>query len=157
VAKPTTDVKQSESVQGEQGQKSLQEIQQVFDTYGDAIESFLVVLQDLHHSGLLEMVHSLLNAKEKVASIALEQVLKPSVLNTIKNAMSALAMVSKLNPDQLSTLTEAVVAGLHQGQERLDGGKRVGVIDLAKAMRNPDINRTLALLLGVLQGMGQKL
>ncbi|WP_206922147.1 DUF1641 domain-containing protein [Alicyclobacillus suci] len=157
MAKPTTSINRVEPSHEEQSMEVTQELQAVFAAHSDAIKSLLVLVQDLHDSGVLEMLHALLNSKEKVASIVLEQVLKPSVLNTIKNAMTALGMVSKLDAEQLGKLTDAMVTGLEHGQAKLASGERVGVFQLAKAVRNPDINRTLALMLGLAEGMGQKL
>ncbi|WAH36272.1 DUF1641 domain-containing protein [Alicyclobacillus dauci] len=157
MAEPTINIKRSEPIKEQQQDKAAEEMREAFAAHGEAIRSFLVLIQDLHDSGLLEILHALLNSKEKVASIVLEQILKPSVLNTIKNAMSAVGMVSKLDPDQLNTLTEALVSGLERGKDNLESGKRVGLFDLAKALRDPSINRTLSLLLGLAQGMGQKL
>ncbi|MFB5191288.1 DUF1641 domain-containing protein [Alicyclobacillus fastidiosus] len=157
MAKPTTNVNRLEPTTEEQLADASREVQKAFAEHGDAIKSLLAVVQDLYDSGVLEMMHALLNSKEKVASIALEQILKPSVLNTIKNAMTACSMVSKIDPEQLSTLVDALVVGLRRGQDNVESGKRVGVLQLAKTLRNSDVNRTFALLLGVLEGMGQKL
>ncbi|GMA62725.1 DUF1641 domain-containing protein [Alicyclobacillus fastidiosus] len=132
MAKPTTNVNRLEPTKEDQLKDASQAMQEAFAAHGEAINSLLVVIQDLHDSGLLDILHALLNSKEKVASIALEQILKPSVLNTIKNAMTACSMVSKIDPSHVNALGEALVVGLKRGQDNLESGKRVGVFQLAK-------------------------
>ena len=123
----------------------------------EALQSLLTLIQDLDSSGVLEILHALLNSKEKVASIALKQILKPSVLNHDKKHYDRDGDRHKIDPEQLDMLMEALISGLHQGQKRLESNKRVSMFNLAKALRDPGVNRALAFMLGLLQGMGQKL
>ncbi|EPZ52762.1 DUF1641 domain-containing protein [Alicyclobacillus acidoterrestris] len=157
MAQPTTKIKRIEITEQDEKRRSLQELQESVADHQEALQSLLTLIQDLESSGVLEILHALLNSKEKVASIALEQILKPSVLNTIKNAMTAMGVVSKIDPEQLGVLMEAFIAGLHQGQKSLESNQRVSMFNLVKAFRDPGVNRALTFMLGLLQGLGQKL
>ena len=157
MAQPTTNIKNIEYTSEEQDMMALKQWRATLVESQEALERLLQVVQDLHESGILDILHGLLTSKEKIAGILLEQILKPSVLGTVKNAMTAIGTVSKIDPNQLSTLTEALVSGLQAGQERLELNKKTGVFELAKALRDPGSNRALSLVLGVLQGLGQAL
>ncbi|MCL6633714.1 MAG: DUF1641 domain-containing protein [Alicyclobacillus herbarius] len=157
MARPINNVKRIEPTQLERNQEALQELGESIAKHQDALQSLLTLIADLENSGVLEMLHALLNSKEKIASIVLDQVLKPSVLNTVKNGMTAMGTVSKIDPEELGLLMEAVVTGLHQGQESLKSKGKVGVFDLVKASRDPGVKRALGFMLGFLQGMGEKL
>ncbi|KPV45200.1 DUF1641 domain-containing protein [Alicyclobacillus ferrooxydans] len=157
MAQPTTNIKYIEFTSEEQDIMALKELQAAVVERQEALERLLQVIQDLHESGIFDILHGLLVSKEKIAGILLEQILKPSVLGTVKNAMTAMGTVSKIDPNQLSTLTEALVSGLEAGQERLESNKKAGMFELAKALRDPGMNRALVLMLGFLQGLGQAL
>ncbi|QSO46689.1 helical membrane plugin domain-containing protein [Alicyclobacillus mengziensis] len=157
MAQPTTNIKYIEFTSEEQDIMALKQLQAAVVERQEALERLLQVIQDLHESGIFDILHGLLVSKEKIAGILLEQILKPSVLGTVKNAMTAMGTVSKIDPNQLSTLTEALVSGLKAGQERLESNKKAGMFELAKALRDPGMNRALVLMLGFLQGLGQAL
>ena len=157
MAQPTTNIKYIEFTSEEQDIMARKQLQAAVVERQEALERLLQVIQDLHESGIFDILHGLLVSKEKIAGILLEQILKPSVLGTVKNAMTAMGTVSKIDPNQLSTLTEALVSGLKSGQERLESNKKAGMFELAKALRDPGMNRALVLMLGFLQGLGQAL
>lgn len=157
MASPTSIVNRAEPGDQEQKQLELQELLESLAQHKKSVQSLLTVIQDLDKSGILDILHAILNAKEQVATIVLEQILKPSVLSTVKNAMTAVGLVSQIDSDQLSRLTEALVAGLQSGQENLEANKRVGLFDLLRTLKDPGTQRTLSLALGVLHGVGEKL
>ncbi len=157
MAQPTTNIKYIEFPSQDQDQLALKQLQAAVVERQEALEHLLQVIQDLHESGIFDILHGLLASKEKIAGILLEQILKPSVLGTVKNAMTAMGTVSKIDPNQLSTLTEALVSGLKAGQERLELNQKAGMFELAKTLRDPGMNRALVLMLGFLQGLGQAL
>ncbi|WP_157068501.1 DUF1641 domain-containing protein [Alicyclobacillus sendaiensis] len=157
MARPITNIKRIEFTKPEQNRIALHELEDSVADHKKALQSLLVLIQDLENSGVLEILHAALNSKEKIASIALEQILKPSVLNGVKNAMTAVGLVMKMDPDQVGALVDAVVVGLQRGQENLESNKKVGVFELVKALRDPGVNRALAFVLGLLQGLGEKL
>lgn len=157
MASPITKITQVKPTHEQEVEQSLTNLQDSLVEHQEALQSLLVLIQDLQNSGVLDILHSLLNAKEKVATIALEQILKPSVLATMKNAMTVIGMVSKVNPEQLQQISDALVTGLERGKERLISDRRVTMLDVATALRDPGVNRSVGFMLALLQGMGQKL
>jgi uncharacterized protein YjgD (DUF1641 family) len=72
----------------------------------------------LQNSGIIDILQAFLSSKATIATIALEQVQRPSMISTINNAMTGMGMVSKIDAKQLGVLTDALVTGLQQVRKR---------------------------------------
>jgi uncharacterized protein YjgD (DUF1641 family) len=157
LAKPIRIVKRHELTEEERQQQSMQELSRSLTAHQEALQQSLKLVQELHESGALSMVTALLESREKVAKIALGQVVKPAMTQTINNAMEVAGAASQLDPKLTKKVMGGVVAGMERAAEALDNGEKVGVFDLLKAMRDPGVNRALTMGLRFLQGMGEKL
>jgi uncharacterized protein YjgD (DUF1641 family) len=157
VALPIQNIERVEPTKESKEQEVFRQLQESVAEHAEALQSLLLLVQDLQNSEVFDILHALFNSKEKISSIALEQILKPSVLNTIKNAMTAVGFVGKIPPDQFNTLIHALVSGLERGQEKVVSNQRIGAFTLVSALRDPDVNRAITWLVGFLKGMGEQL
>lgn len=57
--------------------------------------------------------------------------------------MAAGGALTKADPEFTAKLLESVMAGTEQAQSFLKEDKKVGILDLLKAMNDPDINRAV--------------
>ncbi|GLG00492.1 hypothetical protein Alches_05310 [Alicyclobacillus hesperidum subsp. aegles] len=137
--------------------EALRQLQTEVARHGQALAAALTVLEDMQRSGLLDLAHGLFGAKQQIAEIVLEQVRKPGVLGAIQNAMAFIELVGGLDPQVVRTLTQALAAGVGEGQRRIAGGRKVSFLELARTLSKPDVNRAVAFLLGTLEGIGREL
>jgi uncharacterized protein YjgD (DUF1641 family) len=141
-------------------QLKMQKLDRLVDdvsNHSDGLKQTMKLLQELHDSGIMEAVVSLLQAKEKVAKIALDQVVRPPVTNMINNAMAAAGALSEMEPDTTKRLVKSLSMGLVRAEAGIKSGEKVGMLDLLKVLKDPDINRTLSFGLNLLKGMGEGL
>ncbi|SFI61326.1 DUF1641 domain-containing protein [Thermoflavimicrobium dichotomicum] len=141
----------------EQQKQSLEKVLQDVAKHADGIRDTLKLLQELHESGILEALHALVEAREKVAKIAVGQMLRPPVTHAINNLMAVAGVLAELDPKSTETIAGSVAKGLKKAEESVKTDTKVGLFDLIKALKDPDINRAIVFGLHLLKGMGEGL
>ncbi|PJN91169.1 DUF1641 domain-containing protein, partial [Bacillus sp. mrc49] len=123
----------------------------------DGIKETIKLLQELHDSGILGAINNLVEAKEDVAKIAVGQMLRPPVTNALNNAMAAAGVLTELDPETTQKLVGGLSKGLQRAEEGIQSNKKVGVFDLVKLLRDPDVNRVMRFTIDLLKGLGEGL
>lgn len=157
MAKAIVNIKKPVLSEEEKKTKKLDQLKTELAQNADGISDTLKLLQELHDSGILEAVQALVEAKEKVSKIALGQLTRPPVTNTINNAMAMAEAVSDIDPAMTKKLVSSLSNGLQKAEEGLQKNEKVGLLDLYKAMNDPDINRAIGFGLNLLKGLGEGL
>lgn len=157
MANPITKISKPIFNEADAAEKSLEKLMTDVVNNAEGIQQTMKLLQELHESGILEALNALVEAKEKVAKIAVGQVLRPPVTNAINNAMAAAGVLTELDPAMTKKLMGSVSNGLQKAQNGLETNKKVRAFDLAKALRDPDINRAIGFGLNLLKGIGEGL
>lgn len=157
MGKPITTIAKEELTQEQVKMRKLDRLVNDISMHSDGLKQTMELLQELHESGIMEIVVSLLRAKEKVAKIAIDQMVRPPVTNIINNAMAAVGALSEMEPDTTEKLVKSLFNGIKKAEVGLKSGEKVGVFDLLKVLKDPDINRSLVFGLNLLKGMGEGL
>ncbi|MED1467698.1 DUF1641 domain-containing protein [Bacillus salipaludis] len=157
MAKPITKIKEPIFSEEEKQVDRLESVIQDLAENADGIKETIKLLQELHESGVLEALNSLIEAKEKVAKIAVGQLLRPPVTNAINNGMAAAGALTELNPEMTKKIMSGMTRGIEKAEKELRINKKIGVFKLVKLMRDNDINHALAFSLYLLQGIGEGL
>jgi uncharacterized protein YjgD (DUF1641 family) len=157
MAQPITTVKKNVKTKEQVQEEKLAELQAALADKDEALTKSLSILDELHRMGALDAANAMLEAKEKIASIALSQATREPVTNIINNLMGAAGTLSKMDPEMTTKLMDSVVAGVKQGENFVESEKKIGVFDLMKVLNDPDINRAIGFGLHFLKGMGQEL
>ena len=122
----------------------------------ESVEGFIEIIEKMDERGLLDLVNGLLGQGEKVLAIAAKELNKPNVTDTLDHLMNLASMVGHLNTEKLKGLADQVNAGLDSAEEVVNSGARTSLFDLMKALKDPEINRSITALLGFLKGAGSK-
>ncbi|QSO47127.1 helical membrane plugin domain-containing protein [Alicyclobacillus mengziensis] len=120
-----------------------------------ASEELQLLVEELHQSGILEAARAMLGAKESIAKILVEQLLRKDVLTLINNVMAAGTVLTKLDPGQLERLTEGLNAGVTEANETIERNQSISIMGLLKTLQDPDVNRALQFAIGFLKGLGK--
>ncbi|WNV78525.1 DUF1641 domain-containing protein [Bacillus atrophaeus] len=137
--------------------EKLEELKALLVENEDSVSKTMKLMGELNSLGVFDAANSMLQAKEEIAKIALGQVSREPVTNLINTMMAAGGALTKADPAFTGKLLESVLAGTEQAQSFLKEDKKVGVLDLLKAMKDPDINRAVGFGLQFLKGMGKEL
>ncbi|WP_442599989.1 DUF1641 domain-containing protein [Neobacillus sp. D3-1R] len=157
MAKPIKIIQKIELTEEQKKTQSLENLLSGVAENKDSLLETLNLLQELHDSGIMDAVGSLLKSKEKAAKIAVGQLTREPVTNLINNAMAAGGILTELDPNTTTKLAKSLTNGLQKAQQGLEEDAKLGVFDLMKALKDPDINRALGFGFNLLKGMGESL
>lgn len=157
MARPITKVVEPVLTEKERQDQTVDQVLQSLAQNPEGIQATIKLLQELHESGILGALNAAVEAKEDIAKIVVGQMVRPPVTNMINNAMAAAGGLSDLNPEMTKKLMGGVAQGLQRADEALRSGKKVGIVDLMKALRDPDINRAMGFGINLLKGVGEGL
>ncbi|MBN6885629.1 uncharacterized protein YjgD (DUF1641 family) [Cytobacillus horneckiae] len=151
ICKVAEPILNEDEIQNQVLEKVLQDITKNVD----GIQETIKLLQELHESGILEAVNSLIEAKEQIAKIVVGQSLRPPVTNAINNAMATAGILTEVNPETTKKMTDSLSKGLQKAEEGIQLNKKVGLFDLLKLMKDPDVNRAMRFGIDFLKGLGE--
>jgi uncharacterized protein YjgD (DUF1641 family) len=157
MANPISAIEKQQQTPEQQKEQELNELLSVLLENSSGLQQTVKLLQELHESGILPALQALVEAKEQVATIAVQQMLRPPVVNMLNNAMAAAGALTSLNPETTTKLMGSLSEGLKKAEQGLANNEMTGVWDLLKVMKDPDINRAMTFGLNLLKGLGQGL
>lgn len=157
MAEPITSIRKKEETSEESAQQKLTDLQRLLTDNEEALNSIFHMIGELNDMGALEAASSILQAKEQVAGIALHQMSREPVTNVINHFLNAAGALANTDPDMMKKLAGSLTAGMAEANEHLHSSKPVGMIDLLKVLKDPDINRAIRFGLHFLKGMGKEL
>ncbi|PGU60723.1 hypothetical protein COD70_05100 [Bacillus cereus] len=157
MAAPIQAIQKQELTEEEMKQQKLEDLKELLANNEDALNQMFNIVGELNDIGILEAANSMLKAKEPIAKIVLGQVTREPVTNLINNMMGAAGALTELDPELTKKLVDSVLTGMDEGNQHLQSNKKVGILDLMKVLKDPDINRTIGFGLHFLKGMGKGL
>ncbi|OMP65761.1 DUF1641 domain-containing protein [Domibacillus epiphyticus] len=157
MAAPITSITKQVLTPEEQQQQKLAELQTLLADNDEAIQKILGIAGELNSIGILDAADSMIQAKEKIAHIALGQVSREPVTNLINHLMNASAVATRIDPELTTKLVGSMEKGINEGIDFLQTDQKTSVFDLAKSLKDPDINRAIGFGLHFLKGMGKGL
>ncbi|MDC2866988.1 DUF1641 domain-containing protein [Bacillus sp. BP-3] len=157
MAKEITMIQKTVVTEEQKKQQVSEELLQQLGENQQAIEETILLLAQLQKAGLLDAAVSLLAAKEDVSKIAIEQLNREPVKNALNNMMGAGEALSSVDPEVTKQVTSSLVTGLQYATDELQKGKKTGVMDFFKVLRDPDINRAITFGFNFLKAFGQEL
>lgn len=123
----------------------------------DSLMMTIQVVQELYESGILEAMNSMIQSKEKIAKILVGQTVRPEVIAMINNVMNSMGVLTKIESDVTAKLMDSLVGGLNLANASLQEEKSIGLFDIARAIKDPAMNRSIRFLLAFLKGFGTQL
>ncbi|GGI17799.1 DUF1641 domain-containing protein [Gottfriedia solisilvae] len=157
MAQPISTIQKNIPTKEEQNEQKLKDLKLLLTDNEEALNQIFNLISDLNDIGVLEAANSMLQAKEKIAKIALGQVTREPVTNLINNLMGAAGALTSIDPELTKKLLNSVTIGMDEGSKHLEKDEKVGVLDLVKVLKDPDINRAIGFGLHFLKGMGKGL
>ena len=157
MAKPIHIIKRTELTEEQKKEQSLESLLTEVAQNKDSLVETLDLLQELHNSGILDGINSLVKTKEEVAKIAVGQMTREPVTNMINNAMAAGGVLTQMDPEMTKKLMGSVAKGLEKAEQGLQSNSTTGILDIMKALKDPDMNRAITFGLNLLKGIGEEL
>lgn len=153
MAHPISTLKKREWNEEEKKQQSMTKLTDSLTENEEALQKTMVIVRELHDSGILEAAESMLKAKENIAEVALGQIGRKEMTSLINNVMAAASVLTAIDPEQTKKLLAGVTSGLEEAKE--NNHQKVRMFDLMKALKDPDVNRAMNFGLHFLKGLGK--
>lgn len=157
MAEPISKIRRVEKTDDQIKQDKMTAIKDQIATDDAAFMEVLELVKALHDSGALDMLNSALKAKEDIATTFLNEARKEPATNAINNLMMTSKLLTETKPEQTEKMLEGLANAQAKANESLKEDTTLGLFGLAKAMRDPDVNRALRYGLAFLKGVGQEL
>ena len=157
MARPITQLKKKELTPEEIRQQKLQELEALLAEQDQALNKLLEITGDLNDAGILDAVLAMVKAKEGIAEVVIHQATREPVTNLINNMMSAAGALTAIDPATTEKLASSVASGLKEAEADQKNDQKIGLFQMMKALRDPDINRSIKFGLSFLKGMGKGL
>jgi uncharacterized protein YjgD (DUF1641 family) len=157
MAIPITSINKTLLNEEQEKQQKLEDLKTLLTDNEDSLNKILDIVGELNDIGALEAVHSMLQAKEQIAKIALGQVTREPVTNLINNLMGAASSLTSLDPELTKKLASGITVGMNEGNDHLQSNKKISMFDLLKAVNDPDFNRALGFGIQFMKGLGRSL
>jgi uncharacterized protein YjgD (DUF1641 family) len=157
MAMPIRTIKRIELTEEQKKEQTLDSLLTEVVQTKDSLVETLDLLQELHNSGILDAINSLVKTKEEVAKIAVGQMTREPVTNMINNAMAAGGVLTQMDPEMTKKLMGSVAKGLERAEQGLQSNSTTGMLDIMKALKDPDMNRAITFGMNLLKGIGEEL
>ena len=157
MAAPIKMIRRIELTEEQKKEKSIESLLTEVAQNKDSLIETLDLLQELSNSGILDSVNSLVKTKEKIAKIAVGQMTREPVTNIMNNAMAVGGALSLMDPEVIKKVMGSFAKGLEKAEQGLQSDSKTGLLDVMKALNDPDLNRAVTFCLNLLKGIGEEL
>lgn len=155
MANPITKIKRMEIPEEVTHEKNIKEVTNAVSENKEAILKGIDFLNTINDSGLLDMTHALVKQKETALDNVMRELNKPQYSATLENLMKMVLLVGELQVDELTDFIGKLNNGLEESLA-FDKSDKTSYMDLIKALKDPEINRSVTMLLQFLRGMGKE-
>ncbi|MDW2879261.1 MULTISPECIES: DUF1641 domain-containing protein [Bacillaceae] len=156
MAKAITHIQRKTLSEEEKRKKDLMEVEDALIDNKEAILESLKVMRNMHDRGVLSLLSGLFGQGDKVLDILVRAADKPETSNTLKNLLLMGGTLGMINVKQLEPFLLKIDSGIARVAEAGDTQEKTSFFDLARSLKNPEVNRAVTLLLTFLKGMGQE-
>ncbi|MBD8005803.1 DUF1641 domain-containing protein [Bacillus norwichensis] len=155
MAEPLKNIQFKQVDEETQKKKDFLEIEEALLTNKDSIMEVIEVIGYLKQRGILDIAKGVLGQGDKVLDIAVNLANMPENKNSIKNLLLLIGTIGMINVTQLEPILLKINAGIARVAEIEEKeAEKTGYLGIARALRDPEINRSITLLLEFLRGMG---
>ena len=120
----------------------------------EALRSLLEVIRGLDERGVLRFSADLLREEDRVVQVLTERMEPGELRRTLRNVTVLVEAFRDVDPATLRALSAGVPKALDRARAAQDE-KPVGWFEVAGALRDPDVNRGVRMVLGFLRGIGE--
>lgn len=123
----------------------------------ETLEEFVKFLNNLEEKKVLKFLNSLLKNFDEILEVTLTWMNIPENKNMIQNFFLILGFLRGVEFEKLNKISQALAHSINKAYEELGNEKKIGIIGILRAINDPDINRSIRIILAILKGMGEKL
>ena len=119
----------------------------------EALRDFLDLLRALEEGGYLRFANDLLRSEDRVVRVIAER-LDPALVRQAIRGLRIFATLGEIDRDLADRFSRRLSPALAEAL-RAEETPPVGVMEILKALNDPEVNRGVRMLLGFLRGLGR--
>lgn len=136
-------------------ERNLDEVTKAVSEHKEAILKGIDLLESLNQSGTLDMVSAFVKHREEALENVMEEINKPQYAATLENLPNLLLLFGELNVEDLEQFTTRLNHGVKEAAVA-EASEQTSYMDLIKSLKDPEINRSVTMLLQFLRGVGKE-
>lgn len=147
MAKYIENVEKTEDLEG------LLELTELISVRTEQIKELISLMDAIDKSGILTLLKAILHNPDALLKTVSEEMLRDSNVRFIRNASSAYALLSRLDPDRVDRIMRNVTASLDKlGTDSSE--TPIGILTMIQLMKDPDISAGIRLVFDLLKSIG---
>ncbi|WP_209480241.1 DUF1641 domain-containing protein [Virgibacillus litoralis] len=154
MSNPITNIKRMEIPEETTKERNIDEVSRAVSENKDAILKGIDLLANLNKSGSLDTVNALVKHKEDALENVMGELNKPQYSGTLENMSKLFLFIGDLKVDEIQYFADRLNSGMEVAST-FEGSDKTSYMDLLKALKDPEINRSVTMLLQFLRGMGR--
>lgn len=154
MSEPISKIKRMEIPEEQNRENNLTETLDLISEHKAAIEKGIELLGTLEESGLLDTIHAFIKHKDTAVEATMEHLNVPKYSDTMENLMRLTLLAGSLNMDDIEHFAKRINEGASDARIAQNMEKTT-YTDLFKALKDPEINRSITMILEFLKGMGK--
>jgi len=123
----------------------------------EVLKQLVDLINNFEKKNVLKLLNSIVEKSDELIESLTTWLLKPDNINAIKNLLLIVGFSKNVEFDKLQKLTFALSKGINKGVEEMKKEKKLGLISIIRMINDPDINRSIRVILAILKGMGEAL
>lgn len=154
MAKAITKIKRYEVSREDQIEQDVREVKEAVADNKDSLLKGIELLKALDNGGTLDSVTAFVKAKDEALANVVKEIDKDQYEPLLRNLPELVFLLGEINVSGIRELSSRLNHGLEamEGEGTTD---KTSFLDLAKALKDPEINRSITMLLHFLKGMGR--
>lgn len=156
MAKAITNIEPVKRSKEEERKESLEEIQDALVENKESVLSTIELMKNMEKSGVTSIVNGLFAEGDKVLDVIVQEAVKEENTNALRNVLLLMGTLGTIDMKQIEPLLLKVNNGVARVAENPDPEKKTGYIELLKKLKDPEVNRSLTIMVRFLEGMGEQ-
>lgn len=135
--------------------RDLDEVKQAVSENKTAILKGIGFLNTLESQGMLDMIDASLKQKEEILTNVVTEVNKEQYSSILDNAGNLLFLMGQLDVGAIEQFMGKINSGLEVANET-QSDEKTSYTKMLRALKDPEVNRSVTTLLNFMKGMGKE-
>lgn len=155
MAEAITRIKKMEFTDEEIKERDLDDVLTSVGENKDAILKGITLLRTLDDNGMLDLVDALIKQRKAAMENVFTELNKSQYTGVLENLSKLVFLLGDLDVEKLGEFTQKVNQGMTETSVS-DPDEKASIMGLMKALKDPEINRSVTMILQFLRGMGRE-
>ncbi|QHE51912.1 DUF1641 domain-containing protein [Pontibacillus sp. HMF3514] len=156
MAKAISRIKRMEMTQEQIRAKKVSNLEAKMADNAESIEKAIDLIRTLDEAGTLDTLNAFVKHKEDALGHFVTEANKPRYSKTFENLFEFVFLMGDLDVQKVRELSQRLNQGLEGMEEGSELDEKTSMMDLMKALKDPEINQGITMMLHFIRGLGKR-